>query len=276
VNGDGILGNSIGEENPGAGSGCVVCVTKSVTLISSDGAAETVIDARNVPQLSENVAIAANNAKFGASGQGFTVTNVLTTPGQENPSNGIATIADQVVISGNRVVVEQSQGSPFSGIAAGSYPDNGETVLIQGNQVIGWTQGIAAGGMNITISQNTVQFSYRGIAIGPGSAKGNVVTGNVIGIEMYQGLPSVKGNAIVGNGTGIFAPVNGDIEDNNILGNGCGLQVQGTPAPTSVIATNNYWGTASGPDPLQRTVCAGINRPRQLQRRLPARHSQSR
>ena len=82
----------------------MICVNKSVTLVSSDGAAETVIDARDVPNLSENVAIIANNVKFGAAGQGFTVTNVLTLVDQENPTFGITTGSDQVTIEGNRVL----------------------------------------------------------------------------------------------------------------------------------------------------------------------------
>jgi hypothetical protein len=58
----------------------------------------------------------------------------------------------------------------------------------------------------------------------------------------------VKGNAVIGNGTGILSPVNGTIQGNNIFGNGCGLEIAGSfPTPTLVIATNNYWGAATGP-----------------------------
>ena len=256
LNGDGILGDSPGEENPGAGLGCMLCVNKSVTLLSSDGAAETIIDARDVPNLSENVSISANNVKFGASGQGFTVTNVMTPPDDETATLGIATFADQVIIRGNRVVVEGSTGRPFTGIDAGSFPDNGSTILIQGNQVIGWTQGIGAGGVNISVNQNTAQFNGTGIGVGPGTATGNVVTGNVFGMRTYQNGQKVKGNAIVGNGTGVDASAGGTIESNNIFGNGCGILIQGSPAPTSVIATNDYWGAATGPGPAPaNTVC---------------------
>jgi hypothetical protein len=195
LNGDGILGNSPGEENPGVGSGCMICVNKSVTLISSDGAAETVIDARLVPNLSETVAIVADNVKFGAAGQGFTVTNVLTAVDQENPTYGITTGADQVTIRGNRVIVERSEvASPtFSGVSAGNFPPNDNTVLIEGNQVIGWELGIAAGGVNVTVTQNSGQFNYEGIGVGPGVAKNNVATGNSIGIQNVHGVPSREG-----------------------------------------------------------------------------------
>lgn len=262
LNQDGILGDSAGEENPGV-AGCMVCITKSVTVVSNDGAAETVIDARDVPNLSENVAIAADNVKFGAAGQGFTVTNVLTAPDQENPTQGITADGDQIIIRGNRVVVEHSQGSiTFSGIAAGEalgLSDTGNTVLIEGNHVMGWEQGIAGGGVNVTVSQNSVQFNDTGIAIGPGTAKDNVVTDNLIGITTYQNSVKVKGNAVVGNGTGILSPVNATIIGNNIFGNGCGLNVSGSlPAPTLVIATNNYWGVATGPGPAPANSVCGV------------------
>jgi hypothetical protein len=258
LNSDGILGDSPGEENPGV-VGCMVCINKSVTLVSSDGAAETVIDARDVPNLSENVAITANNVKFGAAGQGFTVTNVLTLADQESPTFGIATSADQVSILGNRVVVERSQGTiTFSGISAGNFPVNDNTVLIEGNHVMGWEQGIGAAGVNITVKQNSVQFNDVGIAVGPGTAKGNVVTDNLVGIQTYDTSALVKGNAVLGNGTGILAPANSTIQDNNIFGNGCGLDVAGSfPAPTLVTATNNYWGAATGPGPAPANGVCG-------------------
>lgn len=257
LNSDGILGNSPGEENSGV-IGCMVCVNKSVTLISSDGAAETVIDARDVPNLSENVAITADNVKFGAAGQGFTVTNVLTLPDQENPTFGVTTSSDQVIIRGNRVMVEHSQGTiTFIGISAANFPVNDNTVLIEGNQVMGWEQGIAAAGVNITVRQNTVQFNGLGLAIGPGTAKGNVATDNFIGIQTYDITAIVKENAILGNGTGILAPVNGTIQNNNIFGNGCGLDVAAFPAPTQVTATNNYWGAATGPGPAPANGVCG-------------------
>ena len=37
---------------------------------------------------------------------------------------------------------------------------------------MGWEQGIAAGGVNITAKENSSQFNDVGIAVGPGTAKG--------------------------------------------------------------------------------------------------------
>ncbi len=68
LNGDGTLGNSAGEENP-SGCSCMLAIVKRVILISSDGAASTIIDARGV-ELALNVGISANGVQFGTPGQG--------------------------------------------------------------------------------------------------------------------------------------------------------------------------------------------------------------
>ena len=87
------------------------------------------------------------------------------------------------------------------------------------------------------------------------------MTDNLVGIQTYQTYQYtviVKGNAVLSNGTGILAPVNSTIQDNNIFGNGCGLDVAGAyPTPTLVIATNNYWGAATGPGPAPANGVCG-------------------
>jgi hypothetical protein len=122
--------------------------------------------------------------------------------------------------------------------------------------VLGWTQGIGVGGENITVSQNTVQFNYRGIGVGPGTAKENVITGNTTGIVAYQRVGKAKGNSILGNQTGIDASGGGIFENNNIFGNGCGLYIAQNP-PLPVIATNDYWGASTGPGNLPANDVCG-------------------
>jgi parallel beta-helix repeat protein len=259
LDGDGTLGSSPGEEVPPTFCNCMLLINKSVTIVSSDGAAETIINATTAVNLASNVSIVASNVKFGASGAGFTVTNVNTPPQDETATNGVTTNADQVVIKGNRVVVEDNVGLPFSGIEDFGGFDGTNTVLIEGNQVIGWTQGIAAGGINETITQNTVQFSYRGIAVGgQGTIKGNVVTGNTYGFVLYGNGVDITGNAILGNQTGIDASAGGTIEKNNIYGNGCGIYLYELPQP-AVLADHNYWGAATGPGSAPANTTCGIN-----------------
>src|SRR3981081_3085672 len=60
LNGNGVLGEP-GEETPAANCFCMLAVNKSVTIVSSDGAAATVIDAHTV-DVFNNVVFTANGA----------------------------------------------------------------------------------------------------------------------------------------------------------------------------------------------------------------------
>ncbi len=149
------------------------------------------------------------------------------------------------------MVAFNSNPQTFEGIAAGTFPANTNTILIQGNQVTGWILGIGEDGTNITISQNAAQSnSFIGIGIDGGLATGNVVTGNFTGISFYSVVPGGRaiGNAALGNGNGIDASAGGILEGNNIFGNNCGLYVQASSPPV-VLADNDYWGAATGPGP---------------------------
>lgn len=66
-----------------------------------------------------------------------------------------------------------------------------------------------------------------------------------LGIVVFSAA-SVIGNAVVGNSdSGIeVLDVTDTIAGNNIFGNTCGLVA---PTTSGVLATNNYWGAATGP-----------------------------
>jgi hypothetical protein len=76
LNSNGTLGEE-GEETPSPGCGCMLSLNKPITLVSSDGAAVTVIDARSV-DVAKNVLIITGpdgGGEFGKPGKGFTVTS---------------------------------------------------------------------------------------------------------------------------------------------------------------------------------------------------------
>ena len=241
LNGDGILGNSPGEEVPATNCFCMIAINKSVTIVSSAGAAATVIDARTV-DVFNNVVFTASDAVFGKPGLGFTVTE---TKAATTNCFGIDLFnAKGVTVEGNLVV--SSHPCTGGGISAdGSNPGKG---LIKDNQVIGWDIGINVG-PNI-VSHNAVQLNNLGINGFGAAVTGNVVTGNQTGIDADNSAASVTGNAVLGNGTGIFV-VSFDgtipkVESNNIFGNSsCGVDFD----VANVVATNNYWGRATGPLP---------------------------
>ena len=246
LNGDGILGNSPGEENPPANCFCMIAINKSVTVVSSQGAAATVIDARTV-DVFNNVVFTANGVVFGKPGLGFTVTE--TKAATTNCFGIDLFAAEGVRVEGNLVVA--SHPCTGGGISAnGNNPGKG---LIQDNQVIGWDTGINVG-PNI-VNRNSVQLNGLGINGFGAAVTGNVVTGNQTGIDADNGAANVTGNAVLGNGTGIFVTsFDGtipNVESNNIFGNSsCGADF----SVAHVVATNNYWGRATGPVPA-RDVC---------------------
>lgn len=257
---DGILGEA-GEEKPPAGCDCMIAVNKAVTLVSSHGAASTVIAARSV-DVAKNVLLALNGGEFGQPGKGFTITNT-----KRNLAEGIVIDGTNVKVRGNQVLVTHvyplALPSPGGGISALS----GGPILIEGNQVLGyWNPGIRAQGTGKTVRKNQVSVNFAaGIeAEGDSVVIGNIITAASQGIWLIEGARAV-GNAIYGgpNTTGVYVstyegtfPFTGVIERNNITGMACGVYNSGVP---SLSAINNYWGAVSGPGPAPAAAVCNVS-----------------
>lgn len=247
VDGDGVIGEP-GEETGSLGCGCMLSVNKSVTLVSSEGAAATVIDATTV-QVNTNVLLILNGGEFGQPGKGFTVTDPMPAYGA-----GIAIDSANVKVRGNQVV------SVLPGHAPGVFALGGGPIRIENNQVIGyWDFGIWAEGTGKTVRRN--QVSLRGgqvdiFARGDSVITKNVITGAfaTVGVQASDGV-TVMGNAAYGTLRGILIvpPFSGVVARNNLVGMTCGLVNAGQ---TDVDARLNYWGAASGPGPAPASsVC---------------------
>ena len=232
---DGNLGET-GEEVPQPGCNCLLSINKPVILISTDGAAATVINAAAVDART-NVLIIASDVEFGRPGHGFFVTNAN------------ATNAGGIVIDGTNVKVRGNQVLRTSGDTQGygieAVNNASEIVLIEGNQSVGWSAGIVVQDSGKKVSQNQVSFNGAGIAAYGGSVVGNVAINNTEGF-LLSGSATVLGNAAHGNRDGFVAVVqDGVIQKNNMFGNRrCGLMNTGTPG---LVATHNYWGAVTGP-----------------------------
>lgn len=259
LNGDGVLGDSPGEELQSEDCGCMVRINKSVTLISTQGAKATMIDARTVSGDIYNVQIEADNVIFGEAGQGFTVTGTDTSSGfylgiEVSAGTGISVAGNQVVGLGASV---DSEGNPA--ITIGMEIDSAGVINVQGNQVIAWSDGII-GGSGATISDNIVAqnrfASNTGTGIVTNGAKvtQNIVTGNYYGIALSHG-GTVTGNDVLGNFVGVYTQdALGTLEKNNIFGNSvCGLQT----TAAGLLAIRNFWGAGTGPGP--NDLCAGTS-----------------
>jgi parallel beta helix pectate lyase-like protein len=234
------------DEVPPLGCDCLIWVNKDVTLVSTDGAAATVIEARTAPVL-RAVFITAG-ADFGRSDKGFTVTYSA-----RFGNRGIEIEADGATIRGNQVIGSNASDSQYGILAVG----NG-TVLIEANQVIGWlSNGVFVTGSGKTVQKNQASLNSTGFrGEGLNVFKNNIATANLVGFELLDGV-DLEGNAVTGNAFGI--EVNngffGHIEKNNIVGNKqCGFE--NSPGVSFLVATNNYWGAATGPgvDPAD-SIC---------------------
>jgi hypothetical protein len=224
-----------GEEVPAFGA--MLAIYKPLIILSTDGAAATIIDATRVI-VDTGVLIVTGDAEFGRPDHGFTVTN---------PAGrfGIALQGTNLKVRGNQVVETRSPSSGF-GIDAEDLP---YVILIEGNQVIGWNFGIFIHTAGETASKNQVSVC-RTICI---FADGGNVVGNVVtGVGSSEGIAldsaaSAIGNAVYGHSLGISvgSSFTGVVQKNNVFGNrDCGLHNSGA---VGVTATHNYWGAATGP-----------------------------
>jgi len=233
---DGTLGSVPGEE--GGLFGCVLLIAHAVTITSSGGAGVTVIDGRSV-SASCNVGIVIGGTTFGKPGKGFTVSN----PGMVT-GDGIVIDASNVVVEGNEAVGtgSGSQGNGIRALAGAGSP------VIEANQAIGWAQGIDVESTGATVHGNRVTLNINGVfTLGSNTVTGNVATANFRGLQSDEG-DTIVGNAANGNVNCIFAPdtFTGSAQKNNLVGNQCGVLHSVT---IGMNATNNYWGTATGPGP---------------------------
>jgi hypothetical protein len=240
LNQNGMLGEA-GEEPGSSSCYCLLWVNKPVVLISSDGAAATIIDARSV-DVGRNVVITAGG-EFGRAGKGFTVT-----PTNLSVDNfGIVIDADDLVVRGNQIVSTKYTVGASSSSEVGLLAQGAGSVLIDGNQVMGWLgTGISVTGSGKTVQKNQVSLNSVGInAQGVNTVSYNVVTANAAGVRLHGATRATR-NATYGNTAGIEAMAGfaGTIEQNNVFSNRhCGLSNH-TPV---LIAPHNYWGAATGP-----------------------------
>jgi hypothetical protein len=229
----------------------MICVDKHVTILSTLGAANTVIDGFGGASR-DAVQISADGVVFGKKKKGFTLRTNYPTGGQ----NGLLVEADGVRVEGNI----------FASNYYGVWIESGTGVTVARNLTLLSTEQsmlVFAGGT--VVDSNTAQSAGSGIAA---SADGVVVKGNVVTATGTEGIGlegtdiQVIGNSSIGNGQGVrvYGPATGAVvSGNDLYANytGCGIAENVGPSVT-LAATGNFWGAASGPglDPADG-LCAG-------------------
>jgi len=285
LNRDGALTDP-GEELPSAISllCCGITINKPLTLVSRDGAAETVIDFGGTllgGNTLEGVSIGSGGVVFGRPRKGFTVTGVGGSGAirVEQSTSGVR-------VEGNRAVGNAGAGFVVDGqanVAAGNQAFGnagpgfsivfGSGLTLTGNLSTDNLTGFLVAGPQHLLADNTAAANDVGISlIGAGlvTLTRNVVSGSTFEGVFLSGDGHVfTRNAVRGSrGSGVLVESADTstltVTGNTLVGNGaggtnCGLELNATTGDP-LVATGNFWGAASGPgaDPADLACDAAV------------------
>ncbi|HEY8098066.1 MAG TPA: right-handed parallel beta-helix repeat-containing protein [Methylobacter sp.] len=219
----------------------MINVDKPVTLVSSNGALMTVLDA-NSAKLSV-VSITASNVVFGRPKHGFLIIGAQ--------ANGLSTATlSNITVAGNTALANGQGGLVIDG-SANLLRDN----FVSGNLAA----GIAVFGSGNEVRNNVASSngSQGFVIVGTRHlVSDNVAGNNVTGFGIQGTDIRLLRNAAIGNklfGISVeVAGANATISKNNIYGNNslpfnnitnCGIQ---NASGNTIIATDNFWGMPSG------------------------------
>lgn len=255
IDNDGLYTTPGDETCNGSPGDCLIGISKSVAVVSTNGATATLLNGAVTPGGSL-VFITADNVQFGDKGKGFT----LTTPSPVYELMGEFGYHG-VVMAGNHLLGANGRGVTSRG--------TGNT--IRDNVAIGNAlEGIRLEAGSDTISGNVSQGNGQGIEFAFASS-GNIVTKNIVqgnagvGIRILASTSNfITSNAIVGNlqaGVQFLFDSTSTLTGNSIYGNGrdgsnCGVE---NPGLGAIGAAGNFWGAATGPgaDPADAACNTG-------------------
>jgi hypothetical protein len=229
-------------------------------------------------------------AMFAWYGPGVMANNTVTNANDAiaaNWSHGIQFLNNTISNSGTGVHTDNSgtgtaadliQGNSISDCKADGYgifvfvPYVAPTV--NGNTISNCTVGLSAWGQANPVTTQFTNNTVTGPATAPGSV-GVYITTDQIGYGYNDVSVNFTGNHITGFETGIYLTadeqtwspgwtpktITAAFSNNNISGNLAGLDIGGT-GNYIASATNNWWGSASGPGPVGsgtgNTIAEGV------------------
>jgi hypothetical protein len=246
---DGAAGEAGEESGPLLGCDCMVLVDKPVTLLSSQGATTTVIDAGLGPDPSvvAAVRIRADHVRFGFPRHGFTVTRALRHVGLSIDSGTGVTLAGNIStfnaggfsIGGEANLVEHNIAASIDGI---SFDVGGQHQVLRYNLAFGSGQGFLLSGSGHVLTRNASNANATGFDLAGGGAylSENAAVGNLnAGIYLRPGTDAtIRRMNVFGNGTGLISSLDVPRPQNCGIFNRSGREV---------TTERVYWGTASGP-----------------------------
>jgi hypothetical protein len=284
LNEDGLLGGPGEEVSSGTAA---VRVAKPIRVVSSAGAANTVIDAGG--GLWWGVDIDSDGVTFGVAGGGFTLVGAqfygLYCDGQTNVRIGGNTAANSpstgfLVSSSGYVEVSDNiaHHNAGPGFIVASLLESSRVVLKNNQSYLNGAGIVSSTYGRHEIAYNEVSNNLNtGIAVEftPAFVHHNIVTGNDNGIVVNgyspdrppSAGPTLYRNSLIGNTrfgvTLMPGPVRTGVKENNFFGNGvssdefgknCGLA---NFTGETLNAVNSYWGAVTGPGAEPADVACG-------------------
>ena len=230
--------------------GCMICITKAVSIFSWHGASVTIIQGIPGTPYAANVQVVSDGVVFGGPGRGFTITGgtgygvLLDNETQSNPLG--LTWKRTITVSGN-VDIGDSTGFAFLGRDVTDRPCPVIQACSTGAIIFSGNQGIDNAGNAFNVTENAwsggaiqLQGNYaRGAGTGfyaPGgidsegggtsgsqhtSLTNNVATNNGLGFLIDAAFGGMQGNTAAGNAQAGFqiVPGNAPFQNNTAVGN---------------------------------------------------------
>ena len=258
-----------GDEMANLGLGCVICIQKSVSVASTDGAKVTVIDraafepppgAIRPPELRSTVLISASGVSLGGNGSGFTIYGHSATAVRVEAAQGDIRVIGNVALNGGFALFP-GNGPLFAAQNTVRNTDIGMQATSDSQVVVvdNFAEGNSATGFSITglgqhrLARNTAIANQVGFFLGEGrySITSNVASANEFGFVTHDSGHIFSRNTAVGNDVGFNfnddtpPTVSNSFHTNNMIGNHfCGLS---NNSGKRINARNNYWGSRTGP-----------------------------
>lgn len=239
LNSNGIFGEPGEEFAKGFG---IINVDKPVTLISSDGALMTVLDAGNA-RLSA-VSITVNDVVFGQPKHGFLIIGAK--------ANGLSTAnISNITVAGNTALANAQAGVVVTGNANHIHDNFASENLASGIAVFGSENEVSHNIANSNGSQGFVIMGAKHL-IRDNRASNNAMGFGIQGTEIRFFRNAALGNKFFGISIEALG-ASATISQSNIYGNNnvplneltnCGIR---NFSGSTIIATGNFWGMSSGP-----------------------------
>ena len=278
INGDGDFEDA-GEETPDHSQHCVICIRKSIRLLSLHGPLATIINGDgsffsvdNLPASELRLAIIfAGDVVFGIKDHGFTLrrqirgVDVAGGPGdvviaghvaheldlysfRSDRAEGPIELSDNVASGGDGTFEVRGAGNARVRVKRNTATDGQFGFILQGPLRAEVTGNVARNGQSgFVINTSDVRLEH------------NIAIENTIGVVVNGDRNRIVKNVIMdvitdGSSFGLFILSGSDnrVQRNDIFGNrgnqlqqvNCGLA---NFTGTTVLATNNYWGAPTGP-----------------------------